>query len=89
MNEWNCKQDRAMGRFMHERGEHPYTQGCVFTPYGIVAVYYQPRDERNPAYVNVSIVIDGRHYNRVLHRELTERGLVTVAHRFAREKANG
>jgi len=89
MNEWNSKQDRAMGRFMHERGQYPFTQGCVFTPHGIVAVYYQPRDERNPAYANFSIVLDGRHINRVLHKNLTERGLVTVAHRFAKEKANG
>jgi hypothetical protein len=88
MNEWNNKQDRVMGRFHHDRGEHPYTQGCVFTPYGIVAVYYQPRDERNQAYATLSIVLGGRHYNRLLHRDLTERGLVTVAHRFAREKTH-
>lgn len=89
MNQWNTKQTGAMGRFMHERGNAPYTQGCVFTPYGIVAVYYQPRDERNPAYANFDIVVNGRHINRVIRKDLTERGLVTVAHRFAREVGNG
>lgn len=84
-SEWNNKQIGALGRFHHDHGEHPYSRGCVLTPYGIVAVYYEPGSQRSKPYVNLDFIRDGRRISRTYRKQLTERGLVTVAHRFAAE----
>lgn len=87
--QYDAKQVGALGRFHHNRGEYPYTQGCVFTPVGVVAVYYEPASGKHRAFANFDIVHNGRRITRIVRKPMTERGLVIVAHRFAKEIANG
>jgi hypothetical protein len=53
--------------------------GSVVTKHGIVEVYSQ----KGAPYTYIQVVIGGRLYERTINKEYTERGLVTVAARFA------
>jgi hypothetical protein len=70
--------------------KHPagYVEGCVLTPNGIVAVYSQGSEKDVPS-TNLDFVWEGRLYSRTIKRRYTQRGLVTVANRFADEIRGG
>lgn len=60
-------------------GEGPGQFGFVTTPAGIVGVY------ADSEVVVLYFCVDGREYRRTYRGALTERGIATVAGRFARE----
>jgi hypothetical protein len=62
--------------------QYDYTLGTIFTPVGFVAVYTQGGDD---PYTSLDFIHEGRAYSRNFDgKTFTERGLVTVAHRFAK-----
>lgn len=68
---------------------HPagWTQGQVFTPYGIVSVYAQG-DEKNRNYTRLLIVLDGYLHSRIFNdKRYSPRGIFTKALEFAAEVA--
>jgi hypothetical protein len=84
-NRYSSKQGCARAQLFHTFGDYEYTGGAVLTPCGIVAVYYQPASNKNKAYLRLDFVHEGRCFTKVENRSHSDRGIVTVAHRFARE----
>ena len=84
MTEWTCKVTRSMNRiYRHPAG---YLQGDVVTPYGIVVAYSQGgADEYHST--NLQMVQGGRLYSVSFNRKYTQRGIATLANRFARNIA--
>ena len=84
IHNFNNKMRRVWGNIhCHEDNEKVWYSGTVFTPYGIVAVNtnFLPNE---PLSV-LRIVYKGRLYYRRISKNYTSRGLITVAHKFARE----
>jgi hypothetical protein len=80
--EWDMKITDPMNRvWKHPRG---YLEGCVITKHGIVSVYCQsgPDEVHHTA---LNFVHNGRLYSRGIDKSFTQRGLVTIANRFAHE----
>lgn len=76
----------------HLDGPRPWllTTGYVTTPLGIVGVVVaETRDEPRDNDTRLTFVWRGQIHVRRLNRVLTERGVITVAGRFAREIAGG
>ncbi len=67
------------------------TMGYVLSPHGVVGIQQYANDRAKPKPsrgVYLSFVIDGVHHWRCLEgKEYTERGLVSLARRYAAEKA--
>ena len=84
MNDWSIKISEPMNRvWKHPAG---YLEGSVITAHGIVYVYSQGGATEVPS-TNLQIVWGGRLYSRTMKRRYTQRGLVTVANRYAKEVA--
>jgi hypothetical protein len=67
-----------------------YTEGTIVTPHGIVSVYTEVADydmEINSGTI-LEFVYRRRYYRRDINRAYSERGLSTVANRFAKEIVN-
>jgi hypothetical protein len=65
----------------------PYMDGDVGTPHGFVHVYHEWADHREPV-ARLDVCRDGRMFMRNYSgRRYTEKALVTMASRFAREIA--
>lgn len=58
------------------------------TPDGVVFVWMQRRHKRALPSTAMQTAANGRYYYRRVFRSFTERGLLTVARRFAREVAS-
>lgn len=56
-----------------------YSTGYVVTPHGVVGVYTEPN------FTSLCVVHDGREYRGWWRQSFTERGLVTLCKRFARD----
>ena len=86
MNDWNMKVSEPWNRvFKHPDG---YLEGCVITAHGIVYVYSQGGMKdgiKDVPHTTMQFVQGGRVYNRGIDKRYTKRGLVTIAHRFAKE----
>lgn len=80
--DWNQKLTSPWNRVW--RHPHGYLEGCVITPHGIVAVYSQGGENEVPS-TNLTFVYEGRVYSRTIPKSYTQRGLVTVANRYAQE----
>jgi hypothetical protein len=84
--EWSWRVNQPVNRvWRHKAG---YLDGCVITAHGIVSVYSQGGPGLASADVpstNLQVVHDGRLHTRTLPRSYTQRGLVTLANRFAEE----
>ena len=62
-----------------------WTEGCVFTPHGIVSTYAQG-DDTNVAHTRLDFVCAGKLYMRNFSgKRYSPRGIVTIAKRFAKE----
>jgi len=69
----------------HEGGpDNPYTVGIVYTTLGIVDVYSQP-DVHGSGYTRLAFVCEGYSHQRNIDAFYSDRYLVTLASRFARE----
>lgn len=68
---------------VRDAGREWYSVGFRATPLGIVGLYTQPD------FVRLTFVYRGRQYERHIAETLSERGLATVAGRFARDVATG
>jgi hypothetical protein len=81
-----CDYDRAVWPHVMtvEEGQPPlsYRRGYIVTHYGIVAFYDQPGEH---AHTRLEVVLGYRCHTRTIARTFTQRGLLTVAGRFARE----
>jgi len=75
---------------LHERTEHGgWTEGTVVTQHGIVEVYAQG-DEDHFHCSKLSIVKGGVRFDRQINgKRYTQRGLVTLAKKFANEVFDG
>jgi hypothetical protein len=78
----------AQLHYQYRDGERFYVTGTVATSYGFVRVYAQGFAKRDP-HTRVEFIWKFRQYSRVVDKLLTERGIATVAHRFAQEVVNG
>lgn len=79
---YNMKLTHPLNRvWRHPAG---YLEGCVLTEHGVVAVYSQGSETEAPS-TNLDFVWEGRLYSRTIPARYTQRGLVTVANRFAEE----
>lgn len=72
----------------------PSTAGHVTTKYGIVAVDYACYERRIPgANARMSFIHNGYQYDRIIKRKyrpaFSNRGLVTLARRFAQDVVDG
>jgi hypothetical protein len=80
-----------LGRQLHTHrkdGAPRYITGVVFTHHGLVSVYAQGFDGHDQ-HTRCDFVWGGRHYLLSVPRLLTERGIVTLARRFASEVYDG
>jgi hypothetical protein len=81
--------NRVAGRpfAMTHNDPRGWTTSSVFTREGIVAVYMEAGER---PFTRLDFIHKGRLYTRDIHgRSYTERGLVTVANRFAGEMVYG
>ena len=86
MIEHVTKINRAWASLSHDGGgDNPYTVGMVYTPLGIVAVYSQRDPRDGSGFTMLSFVCEGYNYQRNIGTYHTDRYLVTLADRFARE----
>jgi hypothetical protein len=77
--------DRALA--MVHSDPRGWTTASVFTREGIVAVYMEAGER---PFTRLDFIHGDRMHTRDIHgKAYTERGLVTVAHRFAREVVYG
>lgn len=60
--------------------KYSFRRGVAFTTYGIVAIYDQSGED---AHTRLDFIFEGRCYTRTIARTFTNRGLITVAGRFA------
>lgn len=61
---------------------YAYSRGAATTRYGIVTVYMQADGEQH---TRMSFVHNGREWTRTFARTFSERGLLIMAGKFARE----
>lgn len=82
MADWNAKITEPWNRVWKHPGG--YLEGCVITPHGIVAVYSQGGEAEVPS-TNLTFVHEGRVHQRTIGKRYTQRGLVTISNRYAKE----
>jgi hypothetical protein len=85
-SEWNMKVCNPLNRVW--KHPHGYLEGTVITENGIVSVYCQSGPDEVPS-TNLSFVWEGRLYSRTISKSHTQRGLVTIANRYADEIRGG
>lgn len=71
---------------MNRVWRHPkgYLEGCAITEHGIVTVYSQGSATEVPS-TDLQFVWEGRLYSRSMNKRFTQRALVMLANRYARE----
>ncbi|MDB4893176.1 MAG: hypothetical protein JWL61_5031 [Gemmatimonadetes bacterium] len=70
-------------------GKPRYYTGHVDTLNGYVTVYSQGYDRKWRAFTEVRFIWNGREYARSWDRKFSERGVVTIARRFAAQVVAG
>jgi len=85
-SEWRAYTGGHMTRKMTVHGDNDYYMGPVYTDHGIVEAYTQG-DENNFELTMLEFIYQGRYYRRRFPRRYSKRYVVTLARRFAREKA--
>jgi len=86
---YRYKIQAAQGYLLDKQFSDRRVKGSVQTPLGIVAVLAYQKSKHFGGFASFRIVHDGYLHSMRRDGEFTHRGLVMIAHRFAKAVVNG